>query len=226
MKRLIAAATTAGLIAIAALSGTSVALAADKPAPGPAAAASQGGADQGWFPGFLEACKQQGLTDADCQKRFDERKQIVIGICAKQNITGEEACRKWVNQKREEQMEQARVICKDNGVSGGDEECKKWIEQKRAQFISDFKAQCQKDGLNDDQCRERFVQYGQKVRANQEFLADCTAKGGTKEDCMAKLRASQGGAQGGAGGGEAGGSSHMAAPAQPDKGSALPPPTK
>ena len=225
MKTLIAAATAAGLIAISVLSGASLALAADQPAPAPApapAAPSQGVAGpEDWFPGFLAVCKKQGLTDADCQKQYNERKQLVLGICAKQNITGEEACRKWVGQRREAAMGQRRAFCKENGVTGSDQDCAKFISQKQAEVIADFKAQCQKDGLTEDQCKDRFEQRVQQAQAQRQLVEDCKSKGGSEEDCVAKLRSSQGGDQGGAGS-----SGHMAAPAQPDKGSALPPPTK
>ncbi len=223
MKTLIAAATTAGLIAISVLSG-SLALAADNPAPAPAPSAAGGtSGPEDWFPGFLDACKKQGLTDADCLKQYNERKQLVLGICAKQNLTGEEACRKWVAQRREAAMGQKRAFCKENGITGSDEDCAKFISQKQAQVVADFKAQCQKDGLTEDQCKDRFEQRVQQAQAQRQFIDDCKSKGGSDEECIAKLRASLGGDQGT---GDTGSSSHMAAPAQPDKGSALPPPTK
>jgi len=222
MKTLIAATTAAGVIAISVLAGPSFALAADNPAPAPAASPQAAGGPEDWFPGFLDACKKQGLSDADCQKQYNERKQLVLGICAKQNITGEDACRKWVGQRREAALSQRRAFCKENGITG-DEDCAKFISQKQAQVIADFKAQCQKDGLTEDQCKDRFEQRVQQAQAQRQFVEDCESKGGTEEACIAKLRASQGGDQGGA---DAGSSSHTAAPAQPDKGSALPPPTK
>jgi hypothetical protein len=183
-----------------------------------------------WFPHFFEMCKEKGTPDADCQKRYDERKAQIIEICKKEGINGEEDCRKWVVQKRDEQMQTMRAICKENKVTG-DEACRKWFEDRRAEFVANFQAQCQKDGLTPEQCQTRFADNVKKTQGeNQKFVADCQAQGGTKEICMDKLRqmrkanAQKDSGPGGDTGGTAPAGGDPKGSPSSEKGKALPPP--
>lgn len=142
----------------------------------------------GWFPHMFEMCKQSGLSDAECQKAYDDRRATILETCKQQGVKGEDDCRAWLEKKRAEQMEVMRGVCKDNGVSG-DEACQKWIEDRRAEFIADFRAQCERDKITPEECRARFAQ---SVRAtqerNREFVSDCESAGGSVQECLKKLR--------------------------------------
>lgn len=221
----------AGLIGAFCLFGFAAAEAADAPNAGnppaapanPPAAPAAGGE---WFPHFMEVCRQHGVPEADCQKSLDEKKAQLLDVCKNEGINGDENCRQWVQKRMEEARAQRLATCKENGVEG-EEACAKWIEQRRAEAMDNFQTQCRKDGLNEDQCQQRYNDMVQKWQAeNQKFVADCTAKGTSHDDCMKQLRdkrhaeAMKKTGAPAAGGGQPAPSGN----AGTDKGKALPPP--
>jgi len=222
----------AGLFAALWLFGVSAASAADAPktpanppaaAPAAPAAPAAGGE---WFPHFMELCKQHGVPEADCQKSLDEKKTQLLQVCKTEGINGDENCRQWVEKRMAEARAQRLATCKENGIEG-EEACAKWIEQRRAEAMDNFQAQCKKDGLNEDQCQQRYNDMVQKWQAeNQKFIADCTTKGGSHDDCMKQLRDKRHAEATKSGGTAAGGGAQAAPGAKTgsDKGKALPPP--
>jgi hypothetical protein len=209
---------------------------APPPAAAPKAAAPAADSKE-WFPGFMQACKEHGLEEADCTKRYEARKQAIMNICEKEKIAGEDACRDWMKKQMAEVAEQRRALCKENGIEG-DEACQNFIQQRQAEAMDAFQAQCKKDNLNEDQCQERYNETVRKWQEeNAKFMADCTAKGGKREDCMKQLRekrraeGASGMSAGKTGNGPAGNapagnppSGDSGKPLKPEKGTALPPP--
>jgi len=210
------------------------AFAADQPAPKAEAPAAKTEApaaksdSHDWFPNFFDQCRQHGVAEAECQKRYDDRKAEIVELCKQEGIKGDDDCHKWLDQKRTEQIQTRRMICKDNNISG-DEACQKWFDQKQAEFIANFQAQCQKDNLTEEQCHERFATNVKKTQdENRKFVADCQAQGGTHDQCMQKLlqmRRAKGQQEGAASpSGNAQPSGDSKGPPSSDKGKALPPP--